>query len=174
MIDLIPLPYRILGALLLVLALVSGGYTYGHHNGANGQKVVDQVQFDKINQGITDQKAQANTLYRNAQDANVALMAERDQLKTTLEKEHANHQAATAALRDKYAGLGLRFNAEAPRLGNGGGSTQRAGTDPASASGPAVIQLPGEITENLRRLAFDADQLADDYRECYGYAEKVR
>lgn len=174
MMNLIPLPYRILGVLLLALALVAGGYAYGHHNGVDSQKVVDQAQIDKINQGIADQKVQANALYRSAQDANLALMTERDHLKTTLEKEHANNQIATTALRDKYAGLGLRFNAESPRLGSGGRGTQSAGTDTASAASPAVVQLSDETAIALRSLAFDADQLADAYRECYGYANQVR
>lgn len=167
-------PYIILGIVLSLIAAGGAGFAAGDHVGAADQKAADQVQFDKINQATADQKTQVNAMYRQKQDANLALMTERDQLKTTLEKEHANHQAATAALRDKYAGLGLRFIAEAPRLGNGGGCTQSAGVDTASAEPAAIVQLPGEIAADLRRLAFDADQLADDYRECYGYANQVR
>lgn len=167
-------PYIILGFVLSLIVAGAAGFTSGHHFGVNGQKAADQVQFDKINQDIADRKAQANAIYRKNQDDNLALMVERDQLKTTLEKEHANHQAATTALRDKYSGLGLRFTAEAPRLGNGGGCAQSAGTDPAGSDSAAIIQLPGAIAADLRRLAFDADQLADDYQKCYGYAEQVR
>lgn len=167
-------PYFIVGFVLAIIIAGVGGCTYGHGTGVDEQKVADQTQFDKLNQDITDQKTKANALYRKAQDDNLALMTERDQLKTTLEKQHAINQAATAALRDKYFGVGLRFNAESPRLGNGGGSTQGAGTDPASAEPATLVQLPGEIAADLRRLAFDADQLADDYRKCYGYANQVR
>lgn len=168
-------PYLILTFVLAVIAAGVGGCTYGHGTGIDEQKAADQVQFDKYNQDIADQKTQANALYRKAQDANLALMTERDQLKTTLEKQHAINKANTAALRDKYFGVGLRFSTrQTPGLGSGGGIAQGPGTDPAIDEPTTLVQLPGEIAADLRRLAFDADQLADDYRKCYGYAEKVK
>ena len=168
-------PYFIIGFVLAIITAGVGGCTYGHGTGVDEQKAADQLQFDKYNQDITDQKTKANALYRKAQDDNLALMTERDQLKTTLEKQHAINQAATAALRDKYFGVGLRFSArQTAGFGSGSGSAQGTGTDSAGAEPAASVQLPGEIAANLRRLAFDADQLADDYRKCYGYAEKVR
>jgi hypothetical protein len=168
-------PYLILGIVLVIGAAGIGGCNYGHDTGINEQKAADQAQFDKLNSDIANQKIQANAVYRNAQDANLALMIERDQFKTRLEKEHANNQAATTALRDKYFGIGLRFTAEpTARLGSGGGSTKGAEINPAGDEPASLVQLPGEIAANLRRLAFDADQLADDYRKCYGYATQVR
>lgn len=168
-------PYLILTFVLAVIAAGVGGCTYGHGTGIDEQKAADQVQFDKYNQDIADQKTQANALYRKAQDANLALMTERDQLKTTLEKQHAINKAATAALRDKYFGVGLRFTArQTSGFGSGGGSAQDPGPDSASPGPATLVQLPGEIAANLRRLAFDADQLADEYRKCYGYANQVR
>lgn len=167
-------PTLILAAILAVIATFGIGFSSGRHAGIVDQKAVDQVQFDKINRDTAEQKTQANALYRKKQDDNLALMLERDQLKTRLEKQHATNQANTAALRDKYTGLGLHFTAEAPRLGNGSRCAPSPGADPASNEPAAVVQLPGEIAENLRRLAFDADSLADDYRKCYGYVEQVR
>lgn len=167
-------PYLILGFVLSLIAAGGTGFASGHHYGVVDQQAVDQVLFDKVNQDIADQKAQANAIYRKRQDDNLALMLERDQLKTRLEKRHATNQANTAALRDKYSGLGLRFTAEAPRLGNGSRCAPSPGADPASNEPAAIVQLPGEITEGLLQLAFDADSLADDYRKCYGYAEQVR
>lgn len=168
-------PYLILTFVLAVISAGVGGCTYGHGTGIDEQKAADQVQFDKYNRDIDEQKTKANALYRKAQDANLALMTERDQLKTTLEKQHAINQAATAALRDKYFGVGLRFSTrQTAGFGSGGGRAQSSGVDPASSEPATLVQLPGEIAADLRRLAFDADQLADDYRKCYGYANQVR
>lgn len=161
-------PYLILWFVLSIVVSGAAGFSSGHRSGVTDQKAADQVQFDKINRDTVEQKAQANALYRQQQDANIAMMLERDQLKTKLEKQHAIDTANTAALRDKYTGLGLRFTAEAPRLGNSSGCAKSAGIDPASAETSAIVQLPDALAANLRRLAFDADQLADDYLECYG------
>lgn len=167
-------PYAILALIALLTVSTVGGFAYGHKVGVNEQKASDQGQFDAINKQTTDQKTEANAKYRAAQDANLALMIERDKLKTNLGNEHEKNRAATDALRTQYTGIGLRFTAETPRLGNSSGCTQGAGSDPASTPTATVIQLPDAITDNLQQLAFDADQLADNYRLCYGWAEKVK
>lgn len=161
--------------LVAALAIFTAGFGGGHRVGTNAQKVADQAQFDQINADLTEQKATANAVYRKFQENNLALMVERDKLKTNLEKENEAHRVATAALRDKYAAVGLRYSA-AQDAGHwpGGGSPTGAGADPASPAAPAVVQLPDPIATNLRRLTFDADTLADNYRKCYGYASQVK
>ena len=161
-------------ALVWVASLVAVG-AWQNDAGINEQKVADQARFDKANNDIAEQKAQANAAYRAFQEHNVALMVERDQLKTTLEKEHEKNRIATDALRNKYAAASLRFAAsQGAGSGDGGRSAQGAGIDSASSSAAAVVQLPDQITADLRRLSFDADELADNYRECYGYAQRVK
>lgn len=146
-----------------------------HSRGVDQQKVADQAQFDKLNASIADQEALANAKYRTQQNANLALATERDALKVTLEKEHETNRIATAALRDRYAAVGLWYTSgQSTESGLGGRRTEGASVDPTSASGVTVVQLPDAITSDLRRLAFDADELADSYRECYGYAKKLR
>lgn len=168
-------PYLIIAAIVLLVGSWVGGNHVGHIGGMNEQKVADQAKFDEINAGITQQKADASEKYRTAQENNLALMTERDQLKTTLGKEHEQNRVNTAALRDKYAGAGLRYtNGTSSGIGAGGISASGPGNNPASASGSAVLQIPDALTANLRQLAFDADTLADSYRECYGYANKVK
>lgn len=168
-------PYALLAAGFVAVALWFGGDYSGHARGVNQQKVSDQARFDKINTDLTNQKADASEKYRTAQANNLALMTERDQLKTTLGKEHEQNRIATAALRDKYAGTGLRYtNSAGSGIGVSGIGTSGTGNNPASASGTAVLQLPDALTANLRRLAFDAETLADSYRECYGYAQQVK
>lgn len=168
-------PYLIIGFIVALIVAAAGGFKVGDTYGTDQQKVADQVEFDRINQGIADQKTKAASLLAQKNAENLALMEERDALKINLEKEHAQAQAATAAARDHFAGLGLRFKpAEAAgcRLGSGcafGAAANTAGVDAA-----AGVELPGTITASLRQLAYDADTLADAYRECYGYAQQVR
>lgn len=161
--------------LVAALVILVAGFGSGFHVGANEQKVSDQVQFDAVEQKLTDQKAEANAQYRKDQDANLALATERDNLKTTLEKEHETNRIATDTLRNKYAVASLRFSAgQSSGLGGSCRGAQSAGIDPASPSAAPVVQLPDEIAASLRQIVFDADTLADSYRECYGYAQQVK
>lgn len=166
--------------LILVIGLVWLGSLIGvgkwqHTAGVTAQKVADQVQFDGINQKLADQKAAAAETLKRVNADNLLLMVERDRLKTTLEKNDAINKAATAALRDKYFGVGLRF--QSPAVAGrwpGGGGAQGSASGAAGADGAAFVQLPDAIAANLRRLTLDADALADEYRKCYGYAGAVR
>ena len=163
-------PYFILAFVLALAGAGAGGYMTGHRAGTNAQQVADQAEFDTINAGITAQKAQADKLYREGQATIIALQIERDQFKTNLEKEHAAHQKATDDLRNSYAHVGLRFaTGQTSGLGGGGGLSQAAGGNTASATGATVVQLPDETASALRGIAYDADRLADDYRLCYEY-----
>ena len=147
----------------------------GHVAGVNAQKVSDQVQFDKINQERADQKTAANAEYRKVQDENLALMADREAFKTTLEKEREKNRIATNALRDKYSSVGLRFaTGQGAGLGRCSCSTQSPGANSPSSDGPSVVQLPDKVTSDLRQLEYDADTLADEYRKCYSYAQQVK
>jgi hypothetical protein len=168
-------PWLILGVVLALAGVFAGGDHFGYGRGINEQKVADQAEFDRFNRERDEQKAEANDKYRKQQDANLALMAERDQLKTHLEKEREKNRKATDDLRARYAGLGLRFAVpQSAGLGRGGGCAQGAATDPASAAGATVVQLPDALAADLRSLQYAADQLADDYRQCYDYAQRVR
>lgn len=164
-------PWIILAAVIALAGASLGGYTTGRSAGVNAQKVTDQTRFDEINQALTDQKAEANAAYRSFQEHNLALVVERDRLKTDLEKRHAQDAAATDADRRHYAGLGLRFRpAENAGSGNCGLSTGSAEADASSPDAAAAVELPATITSDLRQLTFESDQLADAYRKCYGYA----
>ncbi|HQR02486.1 MAG: hypothetical protein JSR19_06925 [Proteobacteria bacterium] len=170
-----PNPWIILGVVLALAGSFVAGDLHGHKQGIAEQKVADQAQFDKINAERAEQIATANAAYRKAQHDNLALMVERDQLKTRLEKEHAANQKATDDLHARYAGVGLRFNlAQGTGLGGSGQRAEGTGSNAAGIGSTAVVQLPDSIAANLRQLAYDADQLADSYRECYGYAEQVK
>lgn len=166
--------------LILVIGLVWLGSLVGvgkwqHTAGVTAQKVADQVQFDTINQKLADQKTEAAEVLKKANANNLALMVERDRLKTTLEKTREENRQATAAARDHYAGLGLRFQpAEAAGCGRGGGGAPGTGANPSGADAAPAVELPAAITASLRQITYDADTLADEYRKCYGYAQRVK
>lgn len=167
-------PWAIVVALILAVSLWFGGYFSGKSAGINIQKVADQAQLDDINQKLADQKAEANKKYREQQSTIIALQHEREIFKTKLEKEHVKNQDTTNRLRDAYAAYGLRFRAaEDSGCGAGAGCAEGTGTGGSGDAGAKVVQLPEAIARNLRQLAFDADQLNDDYRLCYGYANKI-
>lgn len=168
-------PWIIVGVLLALAAAFAGGEFDGQSRGVDKQKVEDQKQFDTINAGLAKQKSDANKLYQQAQADIIALQAERDSLKGTLEKEREDNRKATDDQRAKYSGLQLRFRAaqNSGNRGNGSG-TKGSSANASSSQGTAEIQLPDKIAGDLRQLAFDADTLKDDYALCYGYVEKVK
>jgi hypothetical protein len=178
-------PWMIIGVLAMLAGSWFGGHHQGYKVGVNEQKVADQKTIDAANartQGIIDgyniqiveQKADANLKYRKAQADVIEALAERDTFKTKLGEEHVKNQDLTNRLRDAYAAYGLRFAvpAEDARHWCGGGGAEAAGLKTSGDAPPAVIQLPEALARNLRQFAYDADELNDDYKLCYGY-EKV-
>lgn len=175
MMALIPLPYRIFAGALIWLASLAAIGGWQHGAGRDAQARADQVEFDRINSDLAQQKIIAAETYRTAQATLIATLAERDKFKTQLEQDHAKNQADTAALRDKYSGLGLRFPAaESTGCWLGGGGAVPPAADPAGAQPAASVQLSDSAAGALRRLAYDADSLADDYRQCYAWATGIK
>lgn len=170
-----PSPWLILGGVLLVLALVAGAGVKGHSMGVQAQKVADQVQFDKINAGLTKQKAEANAIYQKAQGDIIALQQERDQFKTQLGVKDAQNRKATAALTARYSGLRLRFRtAKSAGTGANCASTVSSSPNPAGDAGTTVVVIPDALNHDLFQLARDADDLRDSYATCYAYANQVK
>lgn len=155
---------------VVVLALVGGSYRLGSTNGANAQKDTDQVQFDRIERERTQQKDEASRLYQQAMDNILALVKERDTLKTNLEKSYAKNRKETGDLADQLAHERLRFRAEqSPGNRTDGGGSAGPGADAPGAPAAPIVELPEKITGDLRRLARDADELRDAYTACYGW-----
>mgnify|MGYP001565878198 CR=1 FL=1 len=161
----------------LVTSYLNNVEKRGYDRGVLAQKAEDQKEFDRINGERTAQKAEAGRLLNKASADIIALMGERAALNHKLEKQHAESEAATAALHDKYAGLGLRFaNPAAQDAGNRDGGRIPQGPSaqaPVPAAAP-YIELPGPLAASLRGIVFDADKLRDDYAACYAYANEVR
>lgn len=168
-------PWAIVGVLLALAAAYLGGDYRGHGRGLNEQKVADQGQFDQVNRERTQQQADAAELLRAAAAGNMLLTEQRDALKTQLGELREKDRVATDTNRQRFAGLGLRFRApQGDASGQGGAGAPSSPDRPSGpASGPTV-ELPSSIASDLRQLTFEADTLADAYRECKGYVDLVR
>lgn len=173
MIPPIAIKALVIAAVLAIVAI--GADRFGYTRGVNAQKVADQVEFDAINAKLTTQKAEAAAAYRQAQDDIIALQVERDQIKTDLEKKREADRKTTDDNRTKFASLGLRFPAPKGAGDRADSCGPKApGANAAEPSAPATVELPKQITSDLRQLALDADNLADEYRKCHGYAVTVK
>lgn len=167
-------PWPILAAVLLIGAAWFGGDHAGYVRGENAQKVADQKEFKRVENALTDQKAEANAAYRAFQAHNLELVVKHDELKSELEKKREETRRITDARRDKYADVGLRFSAAADTgCRVGGDPTISAKVETAYADAATTVQLPGPLAANLRRLAYDADELNDDYRKCYEFVNST-
>ena len=91
-----------------------------------------------------------------------------------LETDRETLQAKNRAdLRVRSAGPRLQFAAEAGR-GDGGGGTPAAAPGAAYDAGPAIVELPRQIGDDLWQLAGDAESLAIDYGVLYGYVHNPK
>lgn len=169
----IPLPYRLLGALLAVLALGAAVLGYGHKQYLKGERVATaraQATVDK-------QKAEATALLaqltQERSTAATALANLTNQLEQTREKRQT---ANTADVNRRLIGPGLRYNAPQSTAGCGRGSTSPEGPAPGATSDPAtaVVQLPDALSRDLWQYAGDAQSLAIDYGVLYEYTHNPK
>lgn len=164
-------PYAILAAIIFWLGSLASVGWWQHNAGRDAQKAADQVRFDKINADLTAQKTIAINTFQTAQATIIATLAERDKFKTKLETDHAKNIKTIDDLRNKYAGIGLRFAAPKDAgCWTGSKSPMPTAANPASTEPAPIVQLPDTIANDLRALVFDADKLAVEYKKCYEWA----
>lgn len=167
-------PWSILAAVLIAVSLFAGGYYKGNKDGMNAEMVRTQGIVDGYNLQVSQQKAAAASKAIDQRDKVIALQVERDRFKNQLGEQHVRNQELTNRLRDTLDAYGLRFRAaEGSGCGNSAGSTGSAERSPAGDAAAQVVQLPDALARNLRQLVKDADELNDDYKLCYGYAQEV-
>jgi hypothetical protein len=163
-------PILIFAIALALAGALFGAERAGEHRGAAMQAQTDQKQIDKVNADLTVQKAQAGQLLAAAADRDRRDAASAASAHLQQEIQHENDQARTDVARQHLADVGrLRFDATVvdPGRGTGGGSPVPSGVDTASAAPATTVELSDETSRALGELVLEADQLADDYRECY-------
>lgn len=164
-------PWMILGAVFLIISLCAGSAYEGKVYGENAQQVTDQKEFNRINAERALQKAEAQERLNTAYKGNIALMEDRNRIQHQLEVDHVQNQDATNALRHKFTAERLRYRST-ESSGNRDGCGQ-AVPAPGNATGAAettIRELPDAVTRELRQIAYDADQLSNDYALCYSWA----
>ena len=164
--------------ILLIIVVFSATFVLGglagDRIGVNRQKAADQVQFDRINGQLRDQKAEAARQLAVLHEENLKLILDRDTLKTNLEKQYAAARQETTTVRRELSALSLRFTVETGTRGGGSISSGSSEVIPASVAGTTLVELPEKITADLRQWAEDADALRDAYALCYGFVTQVR
>lgn len=164
-------PWVILAVVLAIVGAGGGGFASGHHFGTAAQKVEDQLEFDRINKQITERKAVADAMYRNAQAVIIQQAADMAQADNQREKERQYNVKTINDLRSRYAAVGLRFSTgQVAGLGGCSLDTDGKSAAPTGHDGTAEIQLPDQIERRLRDIAYDADALSADYALLYAWA----
>ena len=176
----IPLPYKLLGAALAVLAMVAAVLGYGRQQYAKGVQATTAT----YQAAIAQQKAQAATTLANETER-VRLLERALSAATRQQETHdAQAQKTIADLDERLrnlAGPGLRLrdpNATIARCWGGGGSAPGAATAPVAdraANGPdagGLLSVP--LTELLRATMREADDINAAYASCRADAYAVR
>lgn len=165
---------RIWAAIAVIAAIIGAailGDGFGHRRGINEQKAADQVRFDQINKDLSDQKAEAFSTYQRLAAEIVARQEAADTLKTQLEMNRVKNQKVIDDLRTDLASRGLRFATTTENAGcrDGGGGAEGGKGQTPGAPATTIVELPRKITEDLRQLTFEADQLRIEYQRCYDW-----
>lgn len=174
---------KVIGVLVALASLVVAlMYAYntvhddGVEQGQGEQQKADQKTLDDINVQLSKQKADADALYLAKVKEVLDTVKQRDAFKKQLGEANEKDRLSTEAHHVELAGQQLRFatscNPTNAGGGGSGGSAASPGGTAAANDATTIVQLPAKITSDLRQLAFDADRLADEYRKCYGYANK--
>lgn len=151
------------------IGLIVGCLALGFNQGVNVQKGRDAEAIAQVNQQIADNIAQASKIERESTQQVIALQQERDTFKTKLQQEHLQNVKNTNDFRTKLGTTSLRFNAKDARCGDSSQDNVPAQGDTASDTNSAQIELPAEVANDLRELAYDCDTLKDDYTQLFDF-----
>jgi len=165
-------PYIIIVALIAFISSNIGSAYLGKEYGKNSQKVADQVEFDRVNAEITEQKDAAFAALLKNRDNIIDLQTAQGKFINTLEVERGKNRDLNTALSREHANRELQFAASKDSVcRESGGDTGAAEGSEASAQEPryVVISLPDALTASLRGIVADADDLWTEYQTCYQY-----
>lgn len=171
-----PNKYFIIAIVLVLIALTVGSYRFGHSNGVDAQKIVDQVEFDRINNKTAEQKAEANTKYRALVLDKIALMVANEKANSDGAAQHAKDEKRVADLHAQYSGRSLRYGtAQDSGLRNcSDGAVVQTGQAVSGTATRTIVQLPDDLGMHLRTdVALASDKWLNWYRVCYAAMQRL-
>jgi len=146
-----------------------------------GEQYIEGLGYDRraaeVAAVMGQQKSEAAAKLATLTQEKLTALAELANLKSELEKNREDLQSKNAAdLRARRAGPGLRFitNPQAAGCGRSGGGAESPAPGAAPDAGPAVVQLPRQISDDLWQLAADAQSLAIDYGVLHAYVHNPK
>lgn len=161
----IPLPYKLLGAIGGGLLLILSSYFYGHHIASLSYEV-----------HIAKQAVQAQKLIADRQAANAALEVSRAEFNNQLEADHAKATADIADARnefDRQLAIRLRQPVRGPSCGAPGTAAPANTGGAAPVTPDAGIWLSEQSLRDLGDSAAQADQLKAYAMACQSWAVSV-
>lgn len=164
------LPYKVLAWALLLGTLAAGFFTYRTAQREFGAEQERAVWAAKL----TIQKEEAQVLLDKellrSSEARTELAATIASLGTQREKLQTENAANLSKYTSTYR---LQYTPEpGRRLGGVGTQSGKAGT--ANDTSATSLQLPKQISDNLLKLAADADSLAIDYGILFTYVNNPK
>lgn len=174
----IPLPYKIIAALVAFIAIAGAFLGYGHYQFTKGGDIATKAANAKINRLKLDAAAVLATETARATAAEQALQA----FTNNQEIKDADNQKTISGLADQLrraAGISYRLRdpnaAPGCRLGGGSAPGQSATTPSAGADNGAEAGglFSAGATELFQRLTSEADEINAAYASCRPYALEV-
>lgn len=170
----IPLPYKLLGVALAILALGAAALGYGHYQYLNGVKVTTNT-FDAA---IAQQKAKASETLAvetdKVRDKELALQRAKNKQELT----DVQQSKVIADMARQLRAAGGLHDPHAARCGGGSGGTpgSLAGLPSAGANDGAEAGqlLSTDLTELLLRLTREADEINLAYASCKADSKSIR
>ncbi len=173
----IPLPYKLLGLALAIMALAAAVLGYGHHQYVKGttvQQAIDQVATDKIKLAAAAELAAQKEKTRMAEQAYQDFV-NKQELKDAQHKKLIDDLAdklqrsqSAGRLRDPNAAPGCRLDSS----GAPGKVSPVAGVGADNgAEADGLFSEPA--TRLFERLTREADDINAAYQSCRDYASKV-
>ncbi len=153
------------------------GYEQGDTAGANRKQVEVDKKISDYNDQIADIKRDAAAKIKAADDNAIKQMVLNTTLNRELENERAKHNSDNIAHRrelDAAGGLSIELAAKNSGCGASGGDALPTATGTTTVESTTVVELPRQITSDLRDQAQDEQSVHIDYAACYAYAERVR
>ncbi len=162
---------------IAVVTALLGGVLFGVHK---VEQHVENIGYDRRagedKSAMDEQKAKASAELAALTKEKLEAATQLANLKTQLENQREIQQTQVrSAVQQHIANDRLHFTTnKAAGCGSSGPGTGSPAPGPASDTSTTVVQLPGQINDDLWKLAGDAESLKVDYGVLYAYTHNPK